>query len=86
MLGSGQQWHPKPVSMHDDYYTVIFWKVTVLFILSKKSIYVCVLNQMVSEMVPFHYTVPKLSIRKINYVLFLIPIFIAQVTKLVQFT
>jgi hypothetical protein len=31
-------------------------------------------------------TVPKLLIRKRYYVLFLIPVFIVQVTKLVQFT
>jgi hypothetical protein len=34
----------------------------------------------------FHCTVPKLLIRKRYYVLFLMPIFIVQVTKLVQFT
>jgi hypothetical protein len=34
----------------------------------------------------FRYTVPKLLITKIYYVLFLIPVFIVQVTKLVQFT
>jgi hypothetical protein len=40
----------------------------------------------VSEMELFHCTVPELLIRKRYYVLFLIPVFIAQVTKLVQFT
>jgi hypothetical protein len=34
----------------------------------------------------FHCTVPKLFIRKRYYVLFLIPLLIVQVTKLVQFT
>jgi hypothetical protein len=34
----------------------------------------------------FHRTVPKLLIRKRYYTLFLIPVFIVQVTKLVQFT
>jgi hypothetical protein len=34
----------------------------------------------------FHCTVSKLLIRKRYYVLFLIPVFIVQVTKLVQFT
>jgi hypothetical protein len=33
----------------------------------------------------FHCTDPKLLIRKIYYVLFLIPVFIVQVTKLVCF-
>jgi uncharacterized membrane protein len=46
----------------------------------------CVLFQMVSEIKLFHCTVPKLLITKIYYVLFLIPVFIVQVTKLVQFT
>jgi hypothetical protein len=40
----------------------------------------------VSEMELFHFTVPKLLIRRRYYVLFLILVFIAQVTKLVQFT
>jgi hypothetical protein len=40
----------------------------------------------VSEIELFHCTVPKLLIGKIYYVLFLIPVFIVQVTKLVQFT
>jgi hypothetical protein len=46
----------------------------------------CVLFRTVSEIELFHYTVPKLLIRKRYYVLFLIPVFIVQVTKLVQFT
>jgi hypothetical protein len=34
----------------------------------------------------FHYTVPNLLIRKRYYILFLIPVFTVQVTKLVQST
>jgi hypothetical protein len=52
----------------------------------QKSVYVRVLFQTVSEIELFHCTVPKLSIRKRYYVPFLIPMFIVQVTKLVQFT
>jgi hypothetical protein len=47
--------------------------------------YMCPI-QNVSEMEIFHCTVPKLLIRKGYYVLFLIPVFIVQVTKLVLFT
>jgi hypothetical protein len=47
---------------------------------------VCVLFRTVSEIEIFHCTVPKLLIRKRYYVLFLRPVFIFQVTKLVQFT
>jgi len=67
----------------------IFWEVIVLVILSKKKkkkkgVYV---NVSYSERFPrFHCTVAKLLIRKGYYVLFLITIFIVQVTKLVQFT
>jgi hypothetical protein len=39
----------------------------------------------VSEIQLFHSTVPKLLIDR-YYVLFLIPLFIVQMTKLVQFT
>jgi hypothetical protein len=52
-----------------------FWEVTV-----------SVLFRTVSEIQLFHCTVPKLLIRKRYYVLFLISVFIVQVTKLVQFT
>jgi hypothetical protein len=54
----------------------------------QKIVYVCtcVLFRTVSEIQLFHCTVPKLLIRKRHYVLFLIPVFIVQVTKLVQFT
>jgi hypothetical protein len=45
-----------------------------------------VLFRTVSEIEIFHCTVPKLLLRKRYYVLFLIPLFIVQVTKLVQFT
>jgi hypothetical protein len=46
----------------------------------------CVRIPTVSEIELFHSTVPKLLIRNGHYVLFLIPVFIVQVTKLVQFT
>jgi hypothetical protein len=39
-----------------------------------------------SEIELFNCTIPKLLIRKRYYVLFLIPVFIVQVTKLVEFT
>jgi hypothetical protein len=45
----------------------------------------CVLFRTVSEIKLFHYTVPKLLITKRYYVLFPIPVFTVQVTKLVQF-
>jgi hypothetical protein len=45
----------------------------------------CVLFRTVSEVETFHCTVPKLSVRKIYNVLFLIPVFIVQVANLVQF-
>jgi hypothetical protein len=61
----------------------IFWEVIISVILSKK---VYILFGKVSEIELFHCTVPKLFIRKRYYVLFLIPVFIVQVTKLVQFT
>jgi hypothetical protein len=44
----------------------------------------CVLFRKVSEIEIFHCTLPKWLIRKRYYVLFLIPVFIVQVTKLVQ--
>jgi hypothetical protein len=52
----------------------------------QKCVYVRVLFRKVSEIEPFHCTVPKLLIRRRYYVLFLISVFIVQVTKLVQFT
>jgi hypothetical protein len=52
----------------------------------KKCVCTCVLFQMVSKLELFHCTVPKLLIRKRYYVLFLIPVFIVQVTKFVEFT
>jgi hypothetical protein len=55
-------------------------------ILSKKCICTCVLFRTVFEIELFHCTAPKLLIIKRYYVLFLIPVFIVQVTKLVQFT
>jgi hypothetical protein len=59
----------------------LFWEVIVSVILSKNN----VLFRKVSEVELFHCTVPKLLIRKRYYVLFLLPVFIVQVTKLVQF-
>jgi hypothetical protein len=55
----------------------------------QKSAYVrgtCVLFRTVSDIELFHCTFPKLFIRKRHYVLFLLPVFIVEVTKLVQFT
>jgi hypothetical protein len=63
----------------------IFCEVILSVVLSKK-LYTCVLFRTVSEIELFHCTVPKFLIRKRYYVLFLIPVFIVQVTKLVQFT
>jgi hypothetical protein len=59
----------------------VFWEVIVSVIPSKK-----ILFMYVSYSKLLHSTVPKLLIRKRYYVLFLIPVFIVQVTKLVQFT
>jgi hypothetical protein len=64
----------------------IFCKVVVSAILSKEFICECVLFRTVYEIKIFHCTVPKLLIRMRYYVLFLTPVFIVQVTKLVQFT
>jgi hypothetical protein len=64
----------------------IFWEVIVSVILSKKCIRTCVLFRTVSEIELFHRTVPELLIRTRSYVLFVIPVFIVQVTKMVQFT
>jgi hypothetical protein len=64
----------------------IFWAVIVSVGLSKYCIYTCVPFRTVSERKIFHCTVRKLLIRKRYYVLLLIPVFIVQVTKLVQFT
>jgi hypothetical protein len=66
----------------------VFLEVIVSIIVSKekKRICTCVLFRTVSQIELFHCTVPKLLIRKRYYVLFLMPVFIVQVTKLVQFT
>jgi hypothetical protein len=55
---------------------------------SKQEVYIytCVLFRTVSEIELFHSTVPKLLIRKRYYVLFLMPVFTAQVINLLQFT
>jgi hypothetical protein len=64
----------------------IFWEVIVSVILNKKLyIYTYVLFRTASEIEIFHCIVPDLFIRKRYYVLFLIPVFIVQVTKLIQF-
>jgi hypothetical protein len=52
----------------------------------RKCMYACVLFRTISEVELYHCTVPKLLIGKRYYVLFLITVLIAQVTKLVQFT
>jgi hypothetical protein len=52
----------------------------------KNCKYTCVLCRTVSEIELFHCTVPKLFIRMRYYILFLIPVFIVQVTMLVKFT
>jgi hypothetical protein len=52
----------------------------------KKCLCTRVLFRSVSEIELFQRTVPKLLIRKRYYLLFLITVFIVQVTKLVQFT
>jgi hypothetical protein len=63
----------------------IFWEVIVLVILRKKlCTYMCPIS--VSEIETFHRIVPKLLIRKRYCVLLLIPVFIVEVTKSVQFT
>jgi hypothetical protein len=64
----------------------VFWEATVLVILhkKKKGVYVHVLFPVVSEIELFHCEVPELLIRKRYCILFLIPLFIVQVTELVQ--
>jgi hypothetical protein len=64
----------------------IFWEVIVSVILRKSDVCTRVLFRTVSKIETFHCTVKKLLIRKLYYVLFLIPVFIVQATKLVQFT
>jgi hypothetical protein len=48
---------------------------------SKQNNCIYVLFRTVFEIVLFHCTIPKLRIRKRYYVLFLIPVFIVQVTE-----
>jgi hypothetical protein len=48
-------------------------------------IFTCVHFRTVSEIELFHCTVPKLLLIKRYYALFVIPVFIVQVTNLVQF-
>jgi hypothetical protein len=64
----------------------IFWEIIVSVIPSEKCIFTCVLFRTVSEIETFCSTVPKLLIKKRYYVLFIIPAFIVQVAKLVQFS
>jgi hypothetical protein len=66
--------------------TSIFCEVIVLVSLKQKIVSICVLLRTVSEIEVFHCTVAKLLIRKRCYVLFLLSVFVVQVTKLVQFT
>jgi hypothetical protein len=63
----------------------IFWEVIVSVILSKNCICTCVLFRTVSEIVISLHS-SKIVDKKRYHVLFLIPVFIVQVTKLVQFT
>jgi hypothetical protein len=59
----------------------IFWEVTVSVILSKKLyMYMCPIPNGFRDRA-FHFKVPKLLIKR-HYILFLIPVFIVQVTKL----
>jgi hypothetical protein len=63
----------------------IFWEVILSAILTKKTyVYMCPIKKGFRDL--FHCTFPKLLLRKRYYVLFLIPVFIVQVKKLVQFT
>jgi hypothetical protein len=64
----------------------IFWDIIVSVILSKNCVYTCVLFWTVSEVELFHCTIPTFLVRKKYCIMFLIPLFIVQVTKLVQFT
>jgi hypothetical protein len=66
----------------------IFWEVVISVILSKKVyIYMCPIpNGFRDRVTRISLSVPKLLIRKRYYVLFLVPVFIVQVTKFVQFT
>jgi hypothetical protein len=70
---NGDETEKYRVSQHE---RSVFWEVIVSVILSKNCISSCVLFRTVSEIEKSHYTVPKLSIRKRYYVLFLIPVFI----------
>jgi hypothetical protein len=64
----------------------VFWEVIVSVMLAKKLyMYMCPIPNCFRDRV-FHCTVPKLFIRERYYALFLIPVLIIQVTKLVQFT
>jgi hypothetical protein len=56
-----------------------------VFLNKNVYMYICTIPESFRYTV-ISFTVPKLLIRKRYYVLFLIPVFIVQVTKLVQFT
>jgi hypothetical protein len=60
----------------------IFWEVTVSVILSTNCICTCLIFRTFSEIELFHCTLTKFLIRKRFYVLFLIWVFIVQVSKL----
>jgi hypothetical protein len=65
----------------------IFWEAIVSAILSKNVyMYMCPIPNGFRDRAVSLYSAKKLLIRKRYYVLFLIPVFIVQVTKLVQFT
>jgi hypothetical protein len=56
---------------------------SMVFLTKKFNTYMCPMLNRFRDI--FHCTVPKLLIRKWYYVLFLIPVFTVQVTKLVEF-
>jgi hypothetical protein len=64
----------------------IYWEVIVISHSKRENVNVRVLFRKVSQIELFHCTVSKLMNRKRYSVLFLIPVFIVQMTKLVQFT
>jgi hypothetical protein len=66
----------------------IFWEVIISVILSKKSVYkyMCPVPNGFQDRAVSLYSSTNLLIRKRYYVLFLIPVFIVQVTKSVEFT
>jgi hypothetical protein len=77
-----------PYSEHLRVYSVsheersVFWEVVLTVTLSKKCICARALFRAVSEIELFHRTVADLLIRKRYYLLFLISVFVVQMTKL----